>query len=214
MTTPRPENFPPELLAAYADGELSTEDRLRVERWLAESHEAGEFLETQEAMGPGNADLWDPVCPPSPSADDWIATRECIGQKMRLANRMRWAGWAGTFGVFATTATLMFVLPAPQNNCIDPEPPFGCEGFPVESIDDEPYPMASSADVQIISLPESAANLLVVGEHPLRDSFLPFARMSEVHFHNIGTDLAGRFPEVMNDAAEDVLPMLWAPREP
>ena len=92
MTTPRPENFPLELLAAYADGELSTEDRSRVECWLAENHEALEDLETQEAFGPGNVDLWGPVSPPSPSADDWIATRECIGRQMRLANRVRWAG--------------------------------------------------------------------------------------------------------------------------
>ena len=36
MTTPAPNDFPRELLAAYVDGELDADARLRVERWLAD----------------------------------------------------------------------------------------------------------------------------------------------------------------------------------
>ncbi|MSR52261.1 MAG: hypothetical protein EXS09_03100 [Gemmataceae bacterium] len=215
MTTPRPENFSPELLAAYADGELSAEECLRVERWLAENPEARESLEVQEAMAPGNVELWGLVSPPAPSAAEWISTRDGIGSQLRLAQRVRLAGWAGTLGLLTTAAILILVLPGPQHNGTDPELRHEFPGPPPSgSSDDEPYPMASASDVLIISLPESAAGLLVVGEHPLTDSFLSFAKLSDVQFHGIGSDLAGRFPEVMSKATEDVLPMLWAPREP
>ena len=61
--------------------------------------------------------------------------------------------------------------------------------------------MASADDVRILSLPEAAANLLVVGDHPLRDSLLFLARADEIEFHSIGADLAGRFPEMPIDPA-------------
>jgi len=215
MTTPRPENFSPELLAAYADGELSSYDRTRVERWLAENPDAHESLENQEVIGPGNVELWGLAAPPPPSLADWIATREQIGSQLRVAHRVRLVGWAGTIGLLATAAILILVLPGPQPNGANPElrPVFNGP-VPAGAIDDEPYPMASASDVLIITLPESAAGLLVVGEHPLADSLLSFAKVGEVQFHAVGSDLAGRFPEVMSEAADDVHPMLWAPREP
>src|SRR5262249_62377002 len=58
MTTPLPDDLPPELLAAYADGELCPRERARVEEWLAEHPEGAELLEAQESVGPGNVELW------------------------------------------------------------------------------------------------------------------------------------------------------------
>lgn len=215
MTAPQPDNFPRELLAAYADGELSTVECLRVERWLAENPEARECLEAQEAMGPGNVEIWEIVAPPAPTPTDWITTRTCIGSQVRLANRVRWVGWTSTCGLLATAAMLILLLPGPPRNGDNPELPNEHNVSSVAELSDEaPYPMASSDDVQIISLPESAASLLVVGEHPLSDSYLLFAKMSEVQFHGVGSDPTGRFPEVISEMTEDVLPMLWAPRAP
>jgi hypothetical protein len=74
--------------------------------------------------------------------------------------------------------------------------------------------MATSEEVRIISLPESAANMLVVGEHPLRGVSMNMARFGEVEFLGIGSDLAGKFPEVPTDSATEEIPMIWAPRAP
>jgi hypothetical protein len=74
--------------------------------------------------------------------------------------------------------------------------------------------MASADEVQIISLPEEAAHLLVVGEHPLRGQAVVLAKADEIEFLGIGTDLAGRFPELPTDVAPDDAPMIWAPRDP
>ena len=80
--------------------------------------------------------------------------------------------------------------------------------------DDEPYAMASADEVQIVGLPEEAAHLLVVGEHPLRGQTVVLAKADEVEFLGIGTDLAGRFPELPTEVAPDDAPMICSPRDP
>ena len=45
MNRRTPDDLPPELLAAYADGELGPHARDRVERWLADHPEAREIVD-------------------------------------------------------------------------------------------------------------------------------------------------------------------------
>jgi hypothetical protein len=40
------------------------------------------------------------------------------------------------------------------------------------------------------------------------------ARADEVELLGLGTDSAGRFPDVPADVAPDDAPMIWAPRDP
>jgi hypothetical protein len=110
--------------------------------------------------------------------------------------------------------TLLFLLPAPDHPCPVPPPVFDCPAEPAPPSADEPYPIAAADDVRILSLPESAADLLCVGEHPLQSSGFLLARFGEIEFHGIGSDLAGRFPEMPNDPSPEDIPMIWAPREP
>lgn len=214
MIAPRPDNFPIELLAAYVDGELTAPDRARVERWLAENPDALDTLEGQEALSPGNAEFWEAVRPPTPSAARWRTVSVGVSASTVKSRRLAKAGWIGSLGLALTAASLMFVLPGQGPNSPDQHLKHRVDVAVPDPADSQPYPMASTNDVTIISLPESATNLLVVGEHPLGDSMLSFALGNEVQFLGIGSDLAGRFPEVMSEATEETLPMLWAPRAP
>lgn len=212
MTGPRPDDLPPELLAGYADGELSGRDRARVERWLADHPEARELLEGQESLSPSNTEFWAAVRPPEPSAAQWAEVRDGIRANGPRPSRRGWIALVGAIGLMATAATLLLALPALNRPLrVDPHP---LPVVPPPGEDDEPFAMAGADDVRIVSLPEAAAGLLVVGRHPLGDTDLVLARADEIEFHGVGSDLAGRFPEVPNDPAADDAPMIWAPREP
>jgi hypothetical protein len=210
MTPRTPDDLPPDWLAAYADGELSPEDRARVEQWLAEDPEARELLDAQESLGLNNAEFWNAVQPQSPSPSQWSGAFEQIAPQS-APRRRAWAGWLGTAGLLVTAATLILAMPGPQNPCLD-APQGDPLVVPGSTVDDEPYVMASADDVRIISLPEAAARLLLVGEHPLGDSIVLLAQADEIVYFGIGSDLAGRFPEVPADPNAQDPPMIWAPR--
>lgn len=209
MTDGRPDHLPPELLAAYADGELAPADRARVERWLLDHPEARDVLEAQESLGPGNTELWQGAEPPAPSAGQWRAVfREVHSTTCRPAVRRR-RPWAGPAALVATAALVL--LTVPTGNRPQP-PPTPRPAVPIVAaapdVDDEPIEMARADDVRIVSLPEAAAKLLVVGEHPLHDPAVVLAKVDEMEFFGMGSDHAGRFPEV--PSAVDT-PLLWAP---
>jgi hypothetical protein len=216
MTEGLPDDLPPEFLAAYADGELGPRDRERVEQWLTEYPEARDLLDDQESLGPGNVEFWQAVRPPEPSRRQWEIVAHGIRGRGPASRYRRWLPWVGSLAVAATAtaATAFIALPAANG----PTP----EAVPDRSIvvpapaepDDQPFVMAGPDDVRIVSLPEAAAHLLVVGEHPLRDSLVILARADEVEFFGIGTDPSGRFPEMPTEVAPDDAPMIWAPKDP
>ena len=205
-----PDDLPPELLAGYADGELCPDLRARVQEWLARHPEFLDRLESQELLGPGNAELWNAVRPPAPGAGDWAGVRKEVAGRLR--RRGGWRCWAGAAGLVAAAAALVVVFldnppPCAVRNCLPPAAP----GPAPATDDDEPYPVARADEVRYLSLPESAAPMLVVGEHPLKE--LVLARDDEVEFHGLGSDAAGQFPE---DPLTADPPVLWtpAPRDP
>lgn len=210
MTTPPDDWLPPEWLAAYADAELGPRDRARVERWLADNPEARDLLDAQESLGPGNVDFWSAVRPPTPSPRAWASAFDRLSAHSPAAPARRAGRWLGTIGLMATAATLLLALPAangPAPPCLPPGPAV----LPAPSPDDEPYAMAEEGDVRIVSLPEAAADLLVVGKHPMGDGPLLLAPRSEVVFLGMGSDADGRFPDPPDDPDAAVV---WAPREP
>jgi len=210
MTPRTPDDLPPDWLAAYADGELSPEDRARVEQWLAEDAEARELLDAQESFSPNNTEFWSTVQPQLPSPSQWSGAFEQIAPQA-APTRRAWAGWLGTAALLATAATLILAMPGPQNPCLEVPPDIPLV-MPGSTVDDEPFAMASAEEVRIISLPEAAARLLLVGEHPLGDSIVLLAQADEIVYFGVGSDLAGRFPEVPADPNAQESPMIWAPR--
>jgi anti-sigma factor RsiW len=214
MTDGLPDELPPEFLAAFADGELGPRDQLRVEAWLIEHPEGRELLDEQESLGPRNLDFWQAVRPPEPSRREWEAAASGVRHAARVPSIRRWIPWAGSIAVIATAtaATVLFSLPA-GTDAMPSVLPESTAVAPPTVPDEQPYAMATSDEVRIVSLPEAAAHLLVVGEHPLGGSLIVLARADEVEFLGIGTDLAGRFPEFPTEAAADDSPMIWAPKE-
>jgi anti-sigma factor RsiW len=212
MTTSDPDDLPPELLAGYADDELGPNDRARVEQWLADHPEAHEEVEGQESLGPRNVEFWQAVQPPAPARREWDATLRGIRRRANTSARRPWLPWAGWFTLAAATAAaVLSFLPGPAAGPgADRRPDVAGSLEP----DDTPFAMASADDVRIISLPESAAHLLVVGEHPLKDALVRLARADEIEFLGVSTDLDGRFPEMPVEVAPDDSPMIWAPKEP
>jgi hypothetical protein len=211
MSDQRRDHLPLEWLAAYADGELTSAERDRVENWLADHPEAHDLLDTQESLGPRNREFWHAVETPTPSSAQWSRVRNAITAANLVRPSRPWLRWFGAAGLLATAASLLILsLPdradvEPQDVPEDPSSAFGAV---------EPITMATGNDVQIISLPESAANLLVVGEHPLNGSSMALARFGEIQFYGVGSDIAGRFPELPNDSNTEEIPIVWAPRAP
>jgi anti-sigma factor RsiW len=208
--TEDPDDLPPQLFAAYADGELPPLDRARVEDWLADHPEARNLLEDQQALARGS-DVWPALGPPEPSDAEWTACLHGIEAARRTPAYRRWLPWVGSVALAAAAAAVLFAV-----GVIDPaaRPAVPERPAVLVALVEEPFPMAGDDDVRIISLPEAAAGLLVVGRHPLGDSAVELAKADEVEFLGVGSDVAGRFPEVPADPAAEDAPVLWAPRDP
>ena len=213
MTTSDPDDLSPELLAAYVDGELGPRDRTRVELWLADHPEARNLVEDQESLGPRNTDFWQVASPPEPSHRQWADVLDAIRGRSSILTPRRWLPWAGSLALAAaaTAATVLFVL---ASNPVHLGPDIGPAILDSAEPEEEPLAIASTDEVRIISLPESAARFLVVGEHPLRDSLVILARADEIEFLGVNTDSFGRFPEMPFEVAPEDAPMIWAPKDP
>jgi anti-sigma factor RsiW len=83
---PNPADLPgpwPDVLAAYADGELDDHARAAVERWLAENPVARACVGAQLRLSPENWRMWRDAAAPRPEPAAWDAVRRRI--RVRLA---------------------------------------------------------------------------------------------------------------------------------
>ena len=207
MTPPRPDDLPPEMLAGYADGELGPADRARVEDWLADHPGDWDSLDAQSFFSPLNGDLWEAVRPPALLPGDWRKTLAGIDRAARPSSLLL-RGLGTAVALAAAVVVLAVGLDDPP--C---RPPCERIDMPCHSAADDseeaPFAIAKAEEIEIFSMPESAAGAIVVGLPPLGDSLLLLARPSEVVFHSVGPDSAGRFPDVPTDV--NAAPMIWAP---
>ncbi len=85
---PDPADLPgpwPDVLAAYADGELDPRARTTVAGWLAANPAAQPCAEAQWRLSPENWRLWRDAAPPRPSPAAWDAVRDGIAVKLAAA---------------------------------------------------------------------------------------------------------------------------------
>jgi hypothetical protein len=154
-------------LMAYVDGELTDEERARVEGWLARNPEARAEVDAlrhlktlcERCRVPGpDALAWDEILARIESTLDSAAREEALTDsgppRMRGRSRWRWVAWVAAAA--AILLTLWLSRPAVS---------------PDESDDREPFEVASEADVQIDDMDPADGRALVVGRLPPAGSF-------------------------------------------
>jgi anti-sigma-K factor RskA len=153
--------LPPELLAAYADGELPPAECRRVEAWLAAHPEARADVEAQRRL----ARLFDEAAPPAPADERWAEALAGLRQRLdRPANRRRRvAVVVAALAALAAAAALLLALGLkyPRGGRVDPVPP------PPPVADEEVWSVVSPDDVEIVSMDDRDRGTLVVGEPPV-----------------------------------------------
>ena len=194
--------FALELLAAYVDGELDRTTRECVERWLAERPEALSELLDQERLSPANEDYWQRVSPPAPSVEKWDGLLSEIEFAVKSRNR-RPAGGRYRYprpsvaiaGIAAALMVALFLVPRqrPGTDPVGFDPKFAV--LPNNDDEEFVFRLATQDDVELIQFSEAAADLLVVGKHPLQDTQVMFAKSDDFQVLNYGMDDQGEVPD-------------------
>lgn len=193
----------PSQLAAYVDGELEAGERLRVEDWLAENPQAEEEVDAHLRL----LTLWQSAQPAEPTEAKWAVVRSNIqaglaAHPMRSAFRGRdaWLRWLAA--LTAAGVIWIFLGLGGRDN---PPGPFEQEE------NEQPFPVASAEDVDIISVQAADARSLVVGEPPLAGP-LVLGAPGDVKMRNIEPDVDGMVPKVRMTTEEGPAPpMIVAP---
>ncbi len=193
---------PPELLAAYADGELDSATRARIDAWLNQHPEARAELEAQQRLSRHNQRLWRASAGPSPSEASWlrlfarVQTALAAPPQPAPARRPRLLRFAIP-AVTAAAVLAVLVLRPPIDHPPQPAPP-----------GEEPLVVAADADIEIVSIREADTERLVVGKPPLTGPVV-LASSAEVVMEKMAQDANGQKARMMQ--AEANTPMVVAP---
>jgi hypothetical protein len=171
----------PEQLAAWADGELDRPDAERIEAWLASRPDDASEAESNHRL----VQLYRNHPPTEPSDHAWQATLGRIETALSappsaLRPPRNWRLRLLVGLVAAAAAVVGGVLVARLYRPvqpIDPQPegwverqPQQREASPAPEEPDEPFPVATAAEVNIISIDAEDADRVVMGE-PLMGTF-------------------------------------------
>jgi hypothetical protein len=201
-----------ELLAAYADGELDGDDflalRRRVEGWLARHPEAAAELESLRRL----RHLWRLAAPADPGEVAWAAVSSGIQDRLARAGAGRgpWRRWVRVLAWGAAAAILAWLALALLPGRPDDRPlaqnqnGTGTQAVP----DDDPFPVATADEVEILSVQGADTGSLVVGNLPV-DGELVLAAPGDVTLRSVR-------PAARDNMVPDVVlqgagaPMIWA----
>jgi anti-sigma factor RsiW len=176
----------PDLLAAYADGELDAATRAVVERWLAAHPGACREVRDQRQLSPENWALWQQAEPPLPTEATWAKVRDAVANAVlpaaTPAPRREWNWWARnsiyfTGGVAAAVAAMLLlcvlgpVLAPPPKHPVPVDQKLqelAEQTPPADPLAEYPVlPVATADDVDIRRVAGDTGGWLVVGELPL-----------------------------------------------
>jgi anti-sigma-K factor RskA len=176
------EELPPRLLAAYADGEVTPEERARIEAWLTDHPEAAAEVDAQRSL----ARLYEETPPPAPSEEEWrdvLAGIELEVNKPRPKPALpprRWpryllnAGYGLALAAACVLLTVALWSPLPTTPTTQPQ-----KTGPVVVVDD-PLVIASGEDIRIESMNDADRAALIVGDPPVRAPLLELLGPDEV----------------------------------
>lgn len=200
----------PELLAAYADGELDAAGRTQVEAWLAEHPEARGELESQQQFSRRNRKLWRASFPNSPSDVAWSSVLTRVQRNLQAptpaAPRTTRRSWllkrVAPVAGLAAAVVLAVYMSLPK---VDPMP--GRMTSPLDSTDR--LVLANDNDIDIVFIQDADTTTIVVGRPPLAGTMV-LAGVGDVELKNVVKAEDGMMPRVqMNDGAG--APMIIAP---
>jgi hypothetical protein len=199
---PTDRRWPP-LLAAYADGELDAAGRARVEDWLAAHPDARADLDAQVRLGP-RGPLWEASAAPDPGPAAWDAVLARVRREVdaRGPSRPR-RPWARGLMVALPAAAAVLAAVHLSRPPAPPRPPA-----------EAPWPVTTADDVEILSIQEADAGMLVVGAPPLVGR-LTLASAADVNLIGVEAGDDGTLPHAQWPDDPDDTPMVVAPpREP
>lgn len=191
LRAPTPEQF-----AAYVDGQLEPALRDAVEAWLHEHPEAAAEMEGHSQL----TWLWQATTPSDPEKANWAATVARIhGGYLRARSRRVRRRRLVRFGLAGGwAAALLLVLWSPYA-------PGPAENPPGE----EPLPVVSQDEVEIVSLRAADRASLVVGVPPVAEP-LVLAAPGDVAVDRVEPDADGMVPDIHRDEGA-VTTMIVAP---
>lgn len=201
----------PELLAAYADGELDAAARSKVEAWLTAHPNARTALDAQRRLSPRNRGLWRAAAAPNPGETNWARVfgrvQDALDAPQRpfpepVRSRRRWSRLTvSAVSAAAAAAVVIGLLLSGADKTA------GVAFVP--SAANDAFVVATSADVDIISLDDRDSMALVVGQPPLAGPVV-LASAGDVDLKHVQKDADGMMPKVqMNEAG--LAPMIIAP---
>lgn len=194
----------PELLAAYADGELDAAGRARVEAWLAEHPDAFVELENQRKLSRTNTELWQSSAPASPGERSWarmiVRVHTALIHRPAAPERRSWRFRYGA-AILATAAAALFAIGLFRPG----QPP---TVVPSPDADETVLVMADASDVDVQSIQDADTELLVIGQPPLIGQVV-LASPGDIQLEKVLKDTDGMMPAPM--AGGPNVPMLCVP---
>jgi hypothetical protein len=199
----------PELLAAYADGELDAAGRAHVEAWLTKHPEAQAIVEDQRYLSRRNRKLWKASGPIAPNEAAWAGVfgrvQDVLDAPITPASaapsRRRFVRYT-----VAALATAVAIGVALYLNPSNPGPGLVTAPSPAPV---EPLALATTSDIDIVSIDDRDTGALVVGRPPLTGTIV-LAAVGDVDLKGIQKEPDGMVPKSkMNDAG--AAPMIIAP---
>jgi hypothetical protein len=175
----------------------------------------------QEEFSSANEEYWRSVTPPSPSQAAWDKTYAALERALMPVAipaqvRRRRVKFLATASALASMAAgiliAVFAIDPTRPVALQPMQPTVVAVAPAVPDDDEDFVfhVARAEDVELMRVPEDAADLLVVGRHPLADDPLTLVTSSDFQVLNYGLDDQGEVPDYQTMIASSS-PMFVAP---